>query len=201
MKTCTERSTHSISAAASNPFGFYWTTSCTRSRRNSCCSRSSMCCSSIPYSFHSSKILEIPVRRHFPVLHIPLFHFQYGGNPGIFRNRLLPALHRCLPAETMADLLPLHRHRLPVSRRRYFPDYRTVPFQLENTPFIHICHLRCGSRRHVPFQTHPSSTTTRSCWTSRNKDALFSRESLISTAISLRYCSAFFSLRSFTISA
>ena len=53
--------------------------------------------------FILQKILEIPVRRHFPVLHIPLFHFQYGGNPGIFRNRLLPALHRCLPAETVAD--------------------------------------------------------------------------------------------------
>ena len=51
--------------------------------------------------FILQKILEIPVRRHFPVLHIPLFHFQYGGNPGIFRNRLLPALHRCLPAETV----------------------------------------------------------------------------------------------------
>lgn len=87
----------------------------------------------------------------FPVLHIPLFHFQYGGNPGIFRNRLLPALHRCLPAETVADLLPLHRHRLPISRRRYFPDYRPVPFQLENTPFIHICRLRSGSRRLVFF--------------------------------------------------
>lgn len=83
-----------------------------------------------------------------------LYYIQYGGNPGIFRNRLLPALHRCLPAETMADLLPLHRHRLPVSRRRYFPDYRTVPFQLENTPFIHICHLRCGSRRLAFFSKH-----------------------------------------------
>lgn len=104
--------------------------------------------------FILQKILEIPVRRHFPVLHIPLFHFQYGGNPGIFRNRLLPALHRCLPAETVADLLPLHRHRLPISRRRYFPDYRPVPFQLENTPFIHICRLRSGSRRLVFFSKH-----------------------------------------------
>ena len=81
----------------------------------------------------------------------PYFIFNMEVIRGIFRNRLLPALHRCLPAETVADLLPLHRHRLPISRRRYFPDYRPVPFQLENTPFIHICRLRSGSRRLVFF--------------------------------------------------